>query len=206
MIDLLEAEITNLNLSLRGLIVNSDSSIIKMEAIKNAIIYTKDHGGKVIFTGIGKNVYAAQKLAASYSSIGIPSFFMDAVHAVHGDLGVLSSNDLLICMSKSGNTAELINTLKYIKSKPSKFPFNVVGIDCHLSENKNGFDEYCDLVLHVNTFNEIDKLNLVPTVSLIVLQIIGDVIGVKAAEEIGFNKEIFKANHPGGSIGEQLSK
>ncbi len=203
--NLLEAEITNLNLALRGILVDQ-TSMTKMDAIKDAIIYTKDHGGKVIFTGIGKNVYAAQKLAASYSSIGIPSFFMDAVHAVHGDLGVLSSNDLMICMSKSGNTAELINTLKYIKSKPSKFPFTVIGIDCHLAEERNGFDEYCDLTLHVNTYNEIDKLNLVPTVSLIVLQIIGDVIGVKAAEDMGFNKEIFRSNHPGGELGHILNR
>lgn len=196
-------EITNLDLALNGILV-SPTVCSKMEQLKDLIVKTVNNKGKVIFTGIGKNVYACEKLAASYSSIGIPSFFLDAVHAVHGDLGVLSDNDLLICLSKSGNTSELINTLSYIKSQ-DKFKFTVVGLDCNTSNQQNGFDRFCDLTIHVNTYKEIDSLNLVPTVSAIVLQIVGDIIGVYAAESsLGFNSELFKLNHPGGTIGQTL--
>lgn len=194
-------ELTTIQQSLDGIIANQENLDI-MEKYQDTIAHTVKNGGKVIFTGIGKNVYACQKLAASYSSIGIPSFFMDAVHAVHGDLGVLSNNDLLICMSKSGNTSELANTLAYIHSNRDKFQFTVFGIDCNVTGVDNAFDKYCDEVLHVNTYNEIDALNLVPTTSAIILQIVGDIIGVATAEQsLGFNREVFRLNHPGGTIG-----
>lgn len=197
-------EIINLDLALNGILV-SPNNITGMEYLKQEIVKTVNRKGKVIFTGIGKNVYACEKLAASYSSIGIPSFFMDAVHAVHGDLGVLGDNDLLICLSKSGNTSELVNTLSYIKSQ-SKFTFNIIGIDCNVSGIENGFDKYCNYAIHINTYKEIDSLNMVPTVSAIVLQIVGDIVGVYAAETaLGFNKDLFKLNHPGGTIGQTLA-
>lgn len=195
----IESEIKNINDSLNW-ILNNPRTHADMHNIADHIKNTVNKGGKVIFTGIGKNVYACEKLAASYSSIGIPSFFLDAVHAVHGDLGVLSDNDLLICMSKSGNTSELINTLSHIKNNDN-FKFKMIGIDCNMGM-PNGFDKYCDLSLHLNTFNEIDYMNLVPTVSAIMLQVVGDIIGVYTAENLlGFNREKYRQNHPGGQIG-----
>jgi arabinose-5-phosphate isomerase len=203
--DYIKNEITNVHLALNGLLV-TPGNILGMEYLKQEIVKTVNSKGKVIFTGIGKNVYACEKLAASYSSIGIPSFFMDAVHAVHGDLGVLGDNDLLVCLSKSGNTSELVNTLTYINANKDKFTFKIVGIDCNVSGVENGFDKFCNFAIHVNTYNEIDSLNLVPTVSAIVLQIVGDIVGVYAAESaLGFNKDVFKLNHPGGTIGQTLS-
>lgn len=196
----IKKEIENINNSLIELL--DEGTLKKLESYKEIIAETVKIEGKVIFTGIGKNVYACQKLAASYSSIGIPSFFMDAVHAVHGDLGVLGNNDVLICMSKSGNTSELANTLAYIHANKERFKFDVLGIDCNVSGVPNAFDKYCHDVIHINTHNEIDKLNLVPTVSAIILQMVGDILGVATAEEIlGFNREVFKLNHPGGTIG-----
>lgn len=194
----------SLSLGIDRLITN-DMIVGKMQQIEQDIIETVNNGGKVIFTGIGKNVYAAQKLAASYSSIGIPSFFLDAVHAVHGDIGVLNNNDLLICMSKSGNTAELITTLKHIHNNRNHFKFKMIGIDCN-PDKETGFDLYCDYSLSIPTSGEMDKLGMVPTISLLMIQIIGDTIGVSASEKLGFGAELFGLNHPGGSIGKVLNK
>jgi len=192
-----------LNQSLTDLL--TDNNIKTIDNIIEDIIKTVNNKGKVIFTGIGKNVYAAQKLAASYSSIGIPSFFLDAVHAVHGDIGVMNDNDLLICMSKSGNTSELINTLIHINNNKKTFKFKVIGIDCN-PDNENGFNKYCDYSLSIKTDNELDILNMVPTISLLMIQIVGDIIGIEASEQLGFSSEKFSINHPGGSIGKALSK
>lgn len=202
--DLVRSEYKNLSSALNQLA--EDKTINEIKHVSDLVIKTKQSGGKVIFTGIGKNVYACQKLAASFSSIGIPSFFMDAVHAVHGDLGVIGNNDMLICMSKSGNTSELVNTLIHLHNNKERFNFPIIGIDCNISEIENGFDQYCDYTIHINSFEEIDSMNIVPTTSAIILQIVGDIIGVYSAESLGFNREIFKLNHPGGTIGQTLSK
>jgi arabinose-5-phosphate isomerase len=202
--DLVRSEYKNISSALNQLA--EDKTINEIKYISDLVIKTKQANGKVIFTGIGKNVYACQKLAASFSSIGIPSFFMDAVHAVHGDLGVIGNNDMLICMSKSGNTSELINTLIHLYNNKERFNFPIIGIDCNVSGTKNGFDQYCDYTIHINSFEEIDSMNIVPTTSAIILQIVGDLIGVYSAEALGFNRELFKLNHPGGTIGQTLSK
>lgn len=204
--DYLESQKESLDQAFDYLLSNADL-LKSINRLKASVINTKLRGGKVIFTGVGKNVFACQKLAASFSSIGIPSFFLDAVHAVHGDLGILSSNDLLIAISKSGNTQELINTLNHIKSNThyENFNFDMWGIDCNTTK-ENSFDKLCNEVIHLNIPHEIDHLNLVPTVSAVFLQMIGDIVGVAAGEELGFDAEIFSMNHPGGTIGKSLSK
>ncbi len=176
----------------------------QLEKLKTAIVQTKINGGKIIFTGIGKNVFACQKLAASYSSIGIPTFFLDAVHAVHGDLGIVGDKDLIIAMSKSGNTSELTNMLEHLQWNLDRFPSPVWGLDC--GKLNNGFDNLCDETIHLYVPMEIDEMNLVPTVSAIMLQIAGDLVGVAAAEQLGLNPELYGFNHPGGSIGKTLKK
>jgi arabinose-5-phosphate isomerase len=176
----------------------------QLEKLKTAIVQTKMNGGKIIFTGIGKNVFACQKLAASYSSIGIPTFFLDAVHAVHGDLGIVGDKDLIIAMSKSGNTSELTNMLEHLQWNLDRFPSPVWGLDC--GKLNNGFDNLCDETIHLYVPMEIDEMNLVPTVSAIMLQIAGDLVGVAAAEQLGLNSEIYGYNHPGGTIGKTLKK
>jgi arabinose-5-phosphate isomerase len=176
----------------------------QLEKLKLEIVQTKLAGGKIIFTGVGKNVFACQKLAASYSSIGIPTIFLDAVHAVHGDLGIVDGNDTIIAMSKSGNTSELINMLKHLEYNRHHFPSKVWGIDC--GKVDNGFDNFCHETIHLYIPNEIDDMNLVPTVSAIMLQIAGDLVGVAAAEQLGLNPELYGFNHPGGTIGKTLKK
>ena len=193
---------SSLNQSLNS-IANTDTMNLIRELTKD-VVDAKINGKKVIFTGIGKNVYAAQKLAASFSSLGIPSFFMDAVHAVHGDLGILNPGDILICQSKSGNTAELINTLQHIDNNKEHFNVTVWGIDC--SQKHNFFDLYCDKVIHLHIGEELDPHNMVPTISALTIQMVGDIVGVAASQDLKFTQAHFGINHPGGSIGKTINK
>ena len=193
---------SSLNQSLNSIANTTTMNLIR-ELTKN-VVDAKTNGKKVIFTGIGKNVYAAQKLAASFSSLGIPSFFMDAVHAVHGDLGILNPGDILICQSKSGNTIELINTLKHIDNNKDHFGITIWGIDC--SSKSNSFDLYCDEVIHLNIGEELDPHNMVPTISALTIQMVGDIVGVAASQDLKFTQAQFGINHPGGSIGNTINK
>lgn len=150
--------------------------------------------GKIFFTGIGKNGHVAAKATSTFSSIGVPCFFIDAVDSVHGDMGVICENDLLIAVSKSGNTEELLNFLYHVEHKKCK----IVSIHSNLN---NKSLKYSFLDINLNVDNEADHLNVVPTSSIAVFTIFLQSV----ACEISFRKELtlkqFVQNHPGGSIG-----
>ena len=99
-------------------LINLNTKLIKqLDGVAKSIQLSSAEGNNIIFTGIGKNVYICEKLAAMYSSLGIPSFYLDATHALHGDIGILSDRDILIPISKSGNTEELVKMLAYVKDQ-----------------------------------------------------------------------------------------
>lgn len=154
--------------------------------------------GKIFFSGVGKNGHVAAKAASTFSSIGLPCFFINPVDSVHGDMGVIDKNDILISISKSGNTEELINFLHHVSHKKCKI------ISIHSNGNNKTLDySYMDINLFVD--GEADHLNIVPTSSIAVFTIFLQSV----ACEISFNKNLtiqqFVKNHPGGSIGKILS-
>lgn len=152
--------------------------------------------GKLIFTGIGKNSFVAAKSAATFSSIGVPSFYVDAVHMVHGDFGMISENDIIIALSKSGNTEELVHTVKYLENLKYK---SLITID--FSESSE-ISKYSDYALHLQSTKEMDKWNKVPTNSLLFMQYCIDKIGIAVMEKKNFTLAEFILTHPGGSIGQ----
>ena len=118
-----------------------------------------DCKGKIFFTGIGKNGHVAAKAASTFSSIGLPCFYINAVDSVHGDMGVINREDILIAISKSGNTEELIHFLHHVKYKNCKI------VSIHSNPNNKSLDySYMDIDLHVD--QEADHLDIVPTVLL----------------------------------------
>ena len=184
-----------------SLIVKNQGLLDDLEDFAKSMADISNQGGNIIFTGIGKNVYICQKLAAMYSSLGIPSFYLDATHALHGDIGILRDTDMLIPISKSGNTEELIKMLAYLKHDRKLY---TVGIDC---ANESEFDMYCDKVLHLNFSKEADDIvELVPTTSAIITLLVGDAIGLEVAKINKFTKEDYHRNHPAGSIGKYLKE
>ena len=151
--------------------------------------------GKLIFTGMGKSGIIARKLAATFSSTGVPSFFVHPGEAYHGDLGMIEAADVLFAFSNSGETAELINLLKYSRSK------NVIGMS---NDHNSTLARYSKVHLECKVDKEICPLNLAPTTSTTAALVIGDAICATVMELSGFSEEEFAALHPGGTLGKSL--
>lgn len=151
--------------------------------------------GKLIFTGMGKSGIIARKLAATFSSTGVPSFFVHPGEAYHGDLGMIEADDVLFAFSNSGETAELINLLKYSRSKW------VIGMS---NDRNSTLANYSKVHLECKVDKEICPLNLAPTTSTTAALVIGDAICATVMELSGFSEEEFAALHPGGTLGKSL--
>tara|TARA_B100000902_G_scaffold313793_1_gene304324 strand:+ start:35 stop:1012 length:978 start_codon:yes stop_codon:yes gene_type:complete len=153
--------------------------------------------GKVIFAGIGKSGLIARKTSATFSSVGIPSFFCDPAQALHGDMGQIEKRDLLIIFSYSGNTSELNNMLKYA----NRFRIKIIGIASKLDSI---LLKASDIKLLLPKIKEADATGMVPTTSTSISLLLGDCLATTAMHLKEFSKEKFKIFHPGGNIGKSL--
>ena len=153
--------------------------------------------GRIIITGIGKSALIAQKIVATLNSTGSPSIYMHAGDAAHGDLGMVTKDDVLICMSKSGQTAELQLIIPLVKLQGTK----VIGI---CSEQHCFLTDHCDLSIIIPVDSEAAPNNLIPTSSTTAQLAIGDALAVCLLSMRGFSNRDFANFHPGGSIGKQL--
>lgn len=154
--------------------------------------------GTIIFTGVGKSGIIANKLAMTMLSTGTKALFISPIDALHGDLGIVSKDDIIICLSNSGETKELISLVPFIKKKGAKLISIVSKPDSTLA--KVG-DIYIDLPVK----KEICPFNLAPTTSTAVQLIFGDVLAVELMRRKNFSIDEFAANHPGGSIGKLIT-
>tara|TARA_B100000963_G_scaffold121682_1_gene106113 strand:+ start:663 stop:1640 length:978 start_codon:yes stop_codon:yes gene_type:complete len=153
--------------------------------------------GKVIFAGIGKSGLIARKISATFSSIGIPSFFCDPAQALHGDMGQIEKKDILIIFSYSGNTSELSNMLKYA----NRFNIKVIGV---ASKPESILLKASDIKLILPKVKESDSTGIVPTSSTTLTLLLGDCLATTVMHIKNFSKEKFKVFHPGGNIGNSL--
>ena len=153
--------------------------------------------GKVIFAGIGKSGLIARKISATFSSVGIPSFFCDPVSALHGDLGQLEKKDILIIFSYSGNTSELTNMLKYA----NRFRIKIIGV---ASKPDSILLKASDVKIILPKVKEADITGMVPTSSTSLTLLLGDCLATTVMYLKKFTKENFKRFHPGGQIGNSL--
>ena len=158
------------------------------------IINTK---GKIVCSGIGKSGLIARKVSATFSSVGIPSFFCDPVSALHGDLGQLEKKDILIIFSYSGNTSELTNMLKYA----NRYRIKIIGI---ASKPDSVLMKASDIKLLLPKVIESDITGMVPTSSTTISLLLGDCLATTVMHQKKFTKEKFKRFHPGGQIGNSL--
>ncbi len=154
--------------------------------------------GRVILTGIGKSGIVARKIVATLNSTGTPALFLHPVEAMHGDLGMVSSDDIVIALSNSGETDELNMLMPSLK-----------GIGCTLIAFVGRVDSTLgrqgDIVIDVGVDREACPLGLVPTASTTALLAVGDALAVTLIRKRGFGASDFKRFHPGGSLGQQLS-
>ena len=153
--------------------------------------------GKVIFAGIGKSGLIARKTSATFSSVGIPSFFCDPAQALHGDMGQIEKKDILIIFSYSGNTSELNNMLKYA----NRYRIKIIGI---ASKPDSILLKASDIKLILPKVKEADITGMVPTSSTTISLLLGDCLATTAMSLKKFSKEKFKIYHPGGNIGNSL--
>ncbi len=153
--------------------------------------------GRVIITGIGKSAIIASKIVATMNSTGTPAVFMHAADAIHGDLGNILDNDIVICISKSGNTPEIKVLVPLIKN----FNNTLIGI----TSNKNSFlGKEADYVLNAFIEKEACPNNLAPTTSTTAQLVIGDAVAVSLLHLRGFSSRDFAKYHPGGALGKKL--
>ena len=164
------------------------------EKAVNIINNTK---GRVIVSGIGKSAIIAQKIVATFNSTGTPSIFMHAADAIHGDLGLIQSEDIIICISKSGNTPEIKALVPFIKKTNNKLIAITGETNSYLSEKS-------DIVISSYVDNEACPNNLAPTTSTTAQLVIGDAIAVCLVKLRGFSPNDFAKYHPGGTLGKRL--
>lgn len=155
--------------------------------------------GRVILTGIGKSGLIGRKIAATFTSTGTPSVFIHSTDAVHGDLGAFQNDDVVIVISYSGETEEVVSMLHYIKRIGSKL--------IAITGNPNSkLAKHSDVVLDVSVEREACPIGLVPTTSTTATLALGDALAVALMERKGFTEEDFLFYHPGGRIGKRLLK
>ncbi len=167
------------------------------EEFSNAVETIHHSKGRVIITGIGKSAIIATKIVATMNSTGTPAVFMHAADAIHGDLGNILKDDVVICISKSGNTPEIKVLIPLIKN----FKNTIIGI----TANKESFlGQEADYVLHAYTEKEACPNNLAPTTSTTVQLVMGDALAVCLLNLQGFSSRDFAKYHPGGALGKKL--
>lgn len=153
--------------------------------------------GRVIITGIGKSAIIANKIVATLNSTGTPSVFMHAADAIHGDLGLILEDDIVICISKSGNTPEIKVLVPLIKNAKNKMIAITGNVDSFLGQQ-------ADYILNAFVKQEACPNNLAPTTSTTAQLVIGDAIAVCLLELRGFSSKDFAKYHPGGALGKRL--
>ena len=153
--------------------------------------------GKVIFSGVGKNSFICKKAAATFSSVGIPSFFVDPTGVSHGDAGQIERKDILVVISNSGNTSELTNLLKFA----NRFRIKVIGI---ASNSKSMLLKASDIKILYPKLKEADPNNIVPTSSTSFVMLLCDCLANTIMEKRKFTKERFFLYHKGGNLGASL--
>ena len=183
------SEIKSLN-KLRSSIDNNFHKVIE------AIINCKK--GKIILSGVGKSGIIAKKISSTLSSVGTPSFFVDASSCSHGDLGQISSNDVLILISNSGESSELKNIIQYANRNKNIILIGIV------SKKNSLLYKNSDIKILMPEVKEAGPGNIVPTSSTIMQLAIGDAIAISTMKQKNFGEKEFKKFHPSGSIGAKL--
>ena len=153
--------------------------------------------GRVIVTGIGKSAIIAQKIVATFNSTGTPAIFMHAADAIHGDLGIIQDEDVVICISNSGNTPEITMLVPFLKRSGNKLIAIVGNVDSFLARE-------ADYIINCSVPNEACPNNLAPTNSTTAQMVMGDALAALLIEMRGFTAKDFAKYHPGGVLGKRL--
>ncbi|MEO1486289.1 MAG: KpsF/GutQ family sugar-phosphate isomerase [Bacteroidota bacterium] len=167
------------------------------DSFAEAVQYIYNAQGRVVISGVGKSAIIASKMVATFNSTGTPAIFMHAADAIHGDLGTIQKNDVVICLSKSGNTAEIKALIPLIKSGKNKLIGITGNMDSILAKQS-------DFVLNTFVEKEACPNNLAPTTSTSAQLAMGDALAICLLELRDFSADDFAKFHPGGALGKKL--
>ena len=165
-----------------------------LEKIVETIRHCK---GKLVVTGVGKSGLIGAKMAATFASTGTPSFFLHPTEAMHGDLGMIGKEDVVLAISYSGESAELSSILPHVK----RFDIPLIGMT---KNNESTLGRYSDLLMKIDVRREACPLDIAPTSSTTLTLALGDALAVCLMKARNFKREDFASFHPGGSLGRQL--
>ena len=161
------------------------------------ITYALANRNKLVVVGVGKSGNIGRKIAATFTSTGAPAVLLDSVDALHGDLGILNDGDIVLALSYSGETDELIDLLPAMK----RFSVRVIAITC---APKSTLGQHADVVLNVKVPKEACPFNMAPTASTTASLVMGDALSMAVLDARGFKKSDFAQRHPSGAIGRAL--
>ncbi len=169
------------------------------DSLTKALDFMQNSKGRIIITGMGKSGHIGKKIAASLASTGTPSFFVHPAEASHGDLGMITEDDVVIAISNSGESKELIDILNYCK----RFGIKLISIT---KNPESSLGKAGDVVLALPNNGEACPLGLAPTNSTTATLVLGDILTIGMIERKGFSKEDFNDRHPGGKLGAVLKR
>ncbi len=167
-------------------------------SVKSAVEIIFNCRGKLILTGMGKSGLVAKKIASTMSSVGTPAIFMHPAEGMHGDLGIIAVEDVVIAIGKSGESSELNGVLPSIKSLGAK----IIGI---MGDGNSTLAKYSDVVINIGDLEEACPLNMAPTTSSTVTMVLGDAMAVALMKMREFDLADYALLHPGGQIGKRLT-
>src|SRR5512141_2543135 len=169
------------------------------DALSGAVECLYSCGGRAVVTGMGKSGLVARKIAATLSSTGTPALFLHPAEAVHGDLGMIVRGDVVLALSQSGDTEEILNLLSQIKRLEVK-------LIVMTGELRSTLAQAADVALDCSVAKEACSLGLAPTASTTTMMALGDALAVTLSERRGFKEEDFANLHPGGKLGKRLAR
>jgi len=179
--------------------LNELKKSLDAQSLTAALDFMQNAKGRIIITGMGKSGHIGKKIAASLASTGTPSFFVHPAEASHGDLGMITEDDVVIAISNSGESRELIDILNYCK----RFGIKLIAIT---KNAKSSLGKAGDIVLLLPDNGEACPLGLAPTSSTTATLVLGDILTIGMLERKGFSKEQFNDRHPGGKLGSILKR
>jgi arabinose-5-phosphate isomerase len=170
----------------------------RFESCTDALALLLATEGRVVVTGLGKSGLVGTKLASTLASTGTPSFFVHASDALHGDAGMVAAGDVLLAISKSGTTAEVVQFAAMVQSRGVQV---VAMTGC---DGRSQLHTIADATIDIGVETEADPWDLVPTTSTAVTAVVGDALAVALMVAKGFGPDDFRVHHPGGALGARL--
>jgi arabinose-5-phosphate isomerase len=171
----------------------------RFEAAAGALSLLLGVQGRVAVTGLGKSGLVGNKISATFASTGTPAFFVHAADALHGDAGMVAADDLLLAISKSGATAEVVQFAQMVKQRGVRV---VAMTGC---DGRSPLRRLADATIDIGVEAEADPWDLVPSTSTAVTAVVGDALAIALMVARGFGPDDFHVHHPGGALGERLS-